>query len=128
MDISVFRVTTAPLLYVSGRLSLTLLYVFRVTFIFNNYYFLFQIVINYLLLHILNNYFFSNYLFVLMYLFLLFLLVINLFVITIPLIRILCPHKTYITIMGRDTSFCFVYYFFYFFFRLIFCPLYSFYN
>src|SRR5438094_3282103 len=75
------------------KCSHCLLYVFCVMLVFNNYYFLFQIVINYLLLHILNNYFFSNYLFVLMYSFLLFLLVIDLFVITIPPIRILCPHK-----------------------------------
>src|SRR5207248_3987867 len=87
------------------KCSHCLLYVFCVTLVFSSYYFLFQIVINYLLLRILNNYFFSNYLFVLMYLFLLFLLVIDLFVITIPPIRILCPHKTYVTIMGRDTSF-----------------------
>src|SRR5207248_6514976 len=66
------------------KCSHCLLYVFCVTLVFSNYYFLFQIVINYLLLRILNNYFFSNYLFVLMYLFLLFLLVIDLFVITMP--------------------------------------------
>src|SRR6266498_529474 len=106
MNILCFCVTTAPQLYVSGRLSLTLLYVFRVTFIFNNYYFLFQIVINYLLLHILNNYFFSNYLFVLMYLFLLFLLVIDLFVITIPPIRILCPHKLILLSWVRNFLYC----------------------
>src|SRR6266496_3782052 len=64
------------------KCSHCLLYVFCVTLVFSSYYFLFQIVINYLLLRILNNYFFSNYLFVLMYLFLLFLLVIDLFVIT----------------------------------------------
>src|SRR6266542_718337 len=110
------------------KCSHCLLYVFCVMLVSSSYYSLFQIVINYLLLRISNNYFFSNYLFVLMYLFLLFPLIIDLFVITIPPIRILCPHKTYITIMGRDTSFCFVYYFFYFFFRLIFCPWYSFHN
>src|SRR6266511_1996684 len=64
------------------KCSHCLLYVFCVTLVFSSYYFLFQIVINYLLLRILNNYFFSNYLFVFMYLFLLFLLVIDLFVIT----------------------------------------------
>src|SRR5438094_6135328 len=70
------------------KCSHCLLYVFCVMLVFSSYYFLFQIVINYLLLRISNNHFFSNYLFVLMYLFLLFLLVIDLFVITTFEVRI----------------------------------------
>src|SRR6266498_3699169 len=84
------------------KCSHCLLYVFCVTLVSSSYYSLFQIVINYLLLRILNNYFFSNYLFVLMYLFLLFLLVIDLFVITIPPIRILCPHKLILLLWVRN--------------------------
>src|SRR5207248_11643243 len=88
------------------KCSHCLLYVFCVTLVFSSYYFLFQIVINYLLLRILNNYFFSNYLFVLMYLFLLFLLVIDLFVITIPPIRILCPHKLILLFCVQNFLYC----------------------